>query len=178
MRVVRELCVHLILYCIRHARCGETKKARLVQDGEFIDVFLLPYDGLYDALVVSTLVIYPGEISVWTALRLSLDILLLPTRQYLCWGSGNSHLLAMHDHAVSVLQAKQQETGWDIDARLLLYADAIKRTEILTKKSTSAGHHSLSPGHQANKQRPGCRRQPELSGWNAKGLVHQDQVQP
>ena len=37
----------------------------------------------------------------------------------------------------SALQAKQQETGWDIDARLLLYADAIKRTEMLTKKTTS-----------------------------------------
>lgn len=29
-------------------------KVAHVQDGEFIDVFLLPYDGLYDALVVSS----------------------------------------------------------------------------------------------------------------------------
>ena len=29
------------------------------------------------------------------------------------------------------MQVKQTETGWDIDARLLLYADAIKRTELL-----------------------------------------------
>lgn len=28
-----------------------------------------------------------------------------------------------------LLQAKQKECGWDIDARLLMYADAIKRTE-------------------------------------------------
>lgn len=27
------------------------------------------------------------------------------------------------------VQAKQKESGWDIDARLLMYADAIKRTE-------------------------------------------------
>ncbi|KAK9904925.1 hypothetical protein WJX75_005725 [Coccomyxa subellipsoidea] len=46
-----------------------------LEEGEFIDVFLLPYDGLYDALL-----------------------------------------------------AKQKETGWDVDARLLMYADAIKRT--------------------------------------------------
>ena len=26
------------------------------------------------------------------------------------------------------MQAKQKETGWDVDARLLMYADAIKRT--------------------------------------------------
>ena len=42
----------------------------------------------------------------------------------------------MHDRFVaSALQAKQRETGWDVDARLLLYADAIKRTEMLTQKS-------------------------------------------
>ncbi|CAL8464276.1 g3811 [Coccomyxa elongata] len=46
-----------------------------LEEGEFLEVFLLPYDGLYDALL-----------------------------------------------------AKQKETGWDVDARLLMYADAIKRT--------------------------------------------------
>ncbi len=86
--VLSENFVFTILY--QTCKMWRTKKARLVQDGEFIDVFLLPYDGLYDALVVSTLVIYPGEISVWTALRLSLDILLLPTRQYLCWEVGTA----------------------------------------------------------------------------------------
>lgn len=37
------------------------------------------------------------------------------------------------------MQAKQKETGWDIDARLLLYADAIKRTELraFSKKAAS-----------------------------------------
>lgn len=32
-------------------------------------------------------------------------------------------------------QAKQKATGWEIDARLLLYADAIKRTEMLIQKT-------------------------------------------
>ena len=32
-------------------------------------------------------------------------------------------------------QAKQKETGWEIDARLLLYADAIKRTEMLIQRT-------------------------------------------
>ena len=35
------------------------------------------------------------------------------------------------------MQAKQTETGWDIDARLLLYADAIKRTELLAGLKSS-----------------------------------------
>ena len=37
---------------LQACKMWRTKEA-CIQDGEFIDVFLLPYDGLYDALVVS-----------------------------------------------------------------------------------------------------------------------------
>lgn len=47
------------------------------------------------------------------------------------------------------MQAKQKETGWDIDARLLLYADAIKRTEMLTGRSASAPHPQPSDAAHA-----------------------------
>ena len=76
----------------------------------------------------------------------------------------------MHDHAVSVLQAKQQETGWDIDARLLLYADAIKRTEILTKKSTSAGHHSSPPDTKQTSSDPAVADSLNCQDGMPKGL--------
>lgn len=53
------------------------------------------------------------------------------------------------------MQAKQKQTGWDIDARLLLYADAIKRTEMLTGRSASASPAQPSGAAHASHQTAG-----------------------
>ena len=87
--VLSENFVFTILY--QTCKMWRTKKARLVQDGEFIDVFLLPYDGLYDALVVSTLVIYPGEISCVDSIAPIAGHFASADKAVLMLGSGNSH---------------------------------------------------------------------------------------
>jgi len=72
--------------------------------------------------------------------------------------------------AVSVAQAKQQETGWDIDARLLLYADAIKRTEMLTSKFASAGQPSPSPDTKQTSSDPAVADSLNCQDGMPKGL--------
>ncbi len=73
-------------------------------------------------------------------------------------------------HAVSVAQAKQQETGWDIDARLLLYADAIKRTEMLTRQSASAEQHSPPPDTKQTSSDPAVADSLNCQDGMPKGL--------
>ena len=50
------------------------------------------------------------------------------------------------------MQAKQKETGHDIDARLLMYADAIERTQLRAFSSSScdaaAANKDASEGPQ------------------------------
>lgn len=77
----------------------------------------------------------------------------------------------MHDQCVtSALQAKQQETGWDIDARLLLYADAIKRTELLTQKSASTAQQPPAPDSKQTSSDPSVADSLNCQDGMPKGL--------
>lgn len=67
---------HCLCYALS-AVCDDTlsKVILLLQDGEFIETFLLPYDGLYDALVV---------IALPSTLTYQLPCLIYPLTKVLC----------------------------------------------------------------------------------------------
>jgi hypothetical protein len=90
-------------------------------------------------------------------------------------------LLRCAEHVLVLEQAKQRETGWDIDARLLMYADALRRGSTFfpnpnpaerpaapaagSGRAAGAGPGSGAPGGA----QPGAGRGPGAGGAGALG---------